>query len=250
MTDETLYLKCRHGDIAPLVLLSGDPARVERAAELVQDVRHIRSNREYSVATGAHRGVLISMVSGGIGAPSTAIAIQELAQLGARVVVRVGTNMGVQAPLRSVVLSTGAARFEGTSNSYLPLAYPAIPDYALVQALAESGRRYDLDLRLGLTATYDAFYPDMAPSLAGQGTLDLKLPRRAGVLSMDMETSLVFTMGMALGLAVAAMCLVTVQAEPHTHLDHDVRADLELCLVQAALDGLAAFGSRMQAPPL
>jgi hypothetical protein len=46
------------------------------------------------------------------------------------------------------------------------------------------------------------------------------------------------------------MCLVTVQAEPHTHLDHDVRADLELCLVQAALDGLAAFGSRMQAPPL
>jgi uridine phosphorylase len=245
MTGETLYLKCKRGDVAPLILLSGDPARVDRVAELMSDVRHIRSNREFSVATGTHRGVPVSMVSGGIGAPSTAIAIQELAQLDARVVVRVGTNMGVLAAMKSVVLSTGAARFEGTSPRYLPLAYPAIPDWPLVQALAEAGRQHDLDVRLGLTATYDAFYPDMAPSLVEQGALDLKLPRRAGVLSMDMETSLVFAMGTALGLAAAAMCLVTVQAEPHTHLDPAVRADLELCMVRAALDGLAAFGSSL-----
>jgi uridine phosphorylase len=243
MTGETLYLKCKRGDVAPLILLSGDPARVDRVAELVHDARHVSSNREFSVVSGTYRGVPVSVVSGGIGAPSTAIAIQELAQLGVRAVVRVGTNMGVLAALKSVVLSIGAARFEGTSPRYLPLAYPAIPDWALVQALAEAGRRHDLDVRLGLTATYDAFYPDMAPSLVEQGALDLNLPRRAGVLSMDMETSLVFAMGTALGLAVAAMCLVTVQAEPHTHLDPDLRADLDQCMVRAALDGLVAFGS-------
>jgi len=211
--------------------------------EFVKDVRYVSSNREFSVITGTHRGVPVSMVSGGVGAPSTAIAIQELAQLGAKVVVRVGTNMGVLAALKSVVLSTGAARFEGTSPRYLPLPYPAIPDWALVQALVEAGQRYNLDVRLGLTATYDAFYLDMAPSLVGQGPLDLDLPRRAGVLSMDMETSLVFAMGTALGLAVAAMCLVTVQAEPYTHLDPEIRADLDQCMVRAALDGLVAFGS-------
>jgi uridine phosphorylase len=245
MTGETLYLKCKRGDVAPLILLSGDPARVDRVAELMSDVRHVSSNREFSVATGSHRGVPVSMVSGGIGAPSTAIAIQELVQLGVRAVVRVGTNMGVLAALKSVVLSTGAARFDGTSPRYLPLAYPAIPDWALVQALSEAGRQHDLDVRLGLTATYDAFYPDMAPSLVEQGELDLKLPRHAGVLSMDMETSLVFAMGTALDLAVAAMCLVTVQAEPHTHLDPDIRAELDQCMVRAALDGLVAFGSSL-----
>jgi uridine phosphorylase len=243
MTEDTLYLKCGPGDVAPLALLSGDPARVDRVAELMTDAEHISANREFSVATGTHRGVAVSVVSGGIGAPSTAIAIQELAQLGVRAVVRIGTHMGVVAPLKSVVLSTGAARFEGTSTRYLPLAYPAIPNWTLAHALADAGRRHNLDVRLGLTATYDAFYPDMAPALVGQGALDLELPRRAGVLSMDMETSLVFVMGASLGVATAAMCLVTVQAEPHVHLASDIRADLDTRMARAALDGLVAFGN-------
>lgn len=245
MTDETLYLKCKPGDVAPLVLLSGDPARVDRVAERLADVRRVSANREFTVATGTYRGVAVTVASGGIGAPSTAIAIHELSQRGARAIVRIGTMMGVGAPLQSVVLATGAARFEGTSARYLPLEYPAIPDWRLVQALLAAGRAGDLDVRLGLTATYDAFYPDMAPSLVGEGTLDLAVLRRAGVLSLDMETSLVFVLGAALGLAAAAMCLVTVQAEPHRHLDAAVRAALDGRLVGAALDGLVSFGSTL-----
>ena len=243
MIEETLYLRCKPGDVAPLVLISGDPARVDRVADQLENARHISRNREFAVATGAHQGVPVTVASGGIGAPSTAIAIQELAGLGAKAVVRIGTMMGVHAPLSSVVLPTGAARYEGTSASYLPPAYPAIPEWGLVHALAGAGRRHDLDVRLGLTATYDAFYPDMAPSLIGQGALDLAIPRRAGVLSLDMETSLVFALGTVLGFAAAAMCLITVQAEPHTHLDPAIRADLDGRLVRAALDGMVAYGT-------
>ena len=224
------------------MLLSGDPARVGRVATLLDDARQVSDNREFVLVTGTYRGTPVTAASGGIGAPSTAIAIQELALLGAQAVVRIGTQMGVHAPLGSVVLSTGAARFEGTSPRYLPLNYPAVPDWPLVQSLAQSGQDNRLDVRLGMTATYDAFYPDMASSLAGDGPLDLTVQRRAGVLSMDMETSLLYIMGAVLGVAVAGMCLITVQAEPHVHLESDTRAELDHRMVRAALDGLTAFG--------
>jgi uridine phosphorylase len=241
MVKETLYLKCRPGDVAPLVLLSGDPARVERLSALLDAPHLISRSREYSVLTGRYQGVPVSAISGGIGAPSTAIVIEELVQLGVRSVVRIGTMMGVRAPLGSVVLSLGAARFEGTSAHYLPLAYPAIPHWSLVHTLAEAGRQQKLDLRMGLTATFDAFYPDMAPTVVGRAALDLAPMQQAGVLSMDMETSLIFTLGAVFQLATASMCLVTVQAEPHTHLDPALRSELDDQMVRAALTGSVAY---------
>ncbi len=114
MNGESLYLRCKPGDVAPLVLLTGDPSRVARLAELMDDADEIANNREYVVATGSYRNTPVSVVSAGIGAPSTAIAIHELAQLGVHAIVRVGTMMGIHAPLESVVIPTGSARFEGT----------------------------------------------------------------------------------------------------------------------------------------
>lgn len=241
MVKETLYLKCTPGDIAPLVLLSGDPARIDRISALLDAPRLISRSREYLVLTGHYRGIPVSAISGGIGAPSTAIVMEELVLLGARAVVRIGTMMGVHAPLGSVVLSLGAARFEGTSVHYLPLSYPAIPNWSLVHALAEAGRQQALEIQMGLTATFDAFYPDMAPTVVGRGALDLSPLQQAGVLSMDMETSLIFTMGAVFQLATAAMCLVTVQAEPHTHLEPASRSDLDDQMIRAALSGIVAF---------
>jgi len=241
MVKETLYLKCRPGDVAPLVLLSGDPARGDRLSAILDDPRVISRSREYSVLTGRYQGTPVSAISGGIGAPSTAIVIEELVQLGVRSVVRIGTMMGIGAPLGSVVLSLGAARFEGTSAHYLPLAYPAVPRWPLVHALAEAGRQQALDVRLGLTATFDAFYLDMAPTVVGRAPLDMVSLQQAGVLSMDMETSLIFTLGTVFHLAAASMCLVTVQAEPHTHLDPVVRSELDDQVVRAALAGIVAF---------
>ncbi len=249
MSTPTLYLQARAGDVAPLVLLSGDPARVKRGATALEDGHVLNHNREFALARGFYRGVPMTLASGGIGAPSTAIAIHELAQCGARAVVRVGTIMGVAAPLGSVVISTGAARFEGTSAHYLPREYPAIPDWALTQALAESVMEAGLEVRLGLTSTHDAFYPQMAPQLVGEGALDLREAWRAGVLGMEMEAALVFTLGQVLGLATAAVCLVTVQAQPHEHLAAERRAALDERMVEAVLEGLVHYSAALSQAP-
>lgn len=237
-----VYIRCESRDIAPLGLITGDPGRVDHMAAELQNARSVCHNREFIVVTGTHRGVPVTIASAGIGAPSTAIALHELAQNGMRVIVRIGTNMGVDAPLQSVVISTGAARFDGTSPRYLPLNYPAVPDWELTQALAAAGTQHALDVRLGPTASYDAFYPDMAPSVIDHGALDLTEARRAGVLSMDMETSLVLVLGRVLKMKAAVMCLVTVQAEPYITLENDDRAALEHRVIRAALDGLVRFG--------
>jgi uridine phosphorylase len=242
---KTLYLKCLPKDVGSLVLLSGDPARVDRIALQLERARQIVRNREFAVATGRYRGQTISAVSAGIGAPSTAIALEELATLGIHTVVRVGTMMGLSAPLGTIIVPTGAARFEGTSRRYLPLEYPALPDWSLTHTLANAATDAGLPVRLGPTATFDAFYLDMAPSLvqhAAIGTaLDLSTAQRAGILSFDMETSLIFTAGAALGLTTATICLVTVMAaDPATFLDTEARASLEDRVVAAALDGLVA----------
>ncbi len=235
---QTLYLKCDPGDVAERVLLTGDPARVERIAGFMDKVQFSSQNREYHITTGTYRGERFTAASAGIGAPSTAIALEEFKQLGVASVVRVGTMMGVHAPIGSYVIATGAARFEGTSASYLPVAYPATPTWDLVQALHAGGQQHGLDLHMGITATYDAFYPQMAPALTGHGMPNLDELKRASVMATDMETAMVYIVGRVLGLAVASMCVVTVQADPFQAMEPEPRAAAEDKLIQAVLDGL------------
>jgi uridine phosphorylase len=142
------------------------------------------------------------------------------------------------------VIATGAARFEGTSLHYLDMAYPAVPDWALAQQLLAAGQGNGLDVRLGIAATYDAFYPKMAPALTGHDFPDIDELRQAQVAAIDMETALLYVMGTRLEISVAAMCLVTNKFDPFEILDADVRAKGEDNLIRAVLDGLLVWSNR------
>ena len=239
-----LYLKCESDDVGDFVLLTGDPARVERIGGFFDSIDFQVQNREYTTITGTYNGTRFSGVSSGIGAPSAAIAIEELATLGVKAIVRVGTMMGVTAPMGSFVISTGAVRYEGTSQYYLPMEYPAIPDWSLATCLQQTAQSNDLPLHIGMTATYDAFYPKLAPALVGRGLPDSTQLREAGVLSLDMETSLLYILGMNLKLPVVSMCLVTNTAEPFTIIEADKRDTGEDTLIQIVLDGLLAWAGK------
>ncbi len=239
--NRTLYLKCAPGEVAERVLLTGDPGRVERIASAMDEACEIAHSREFVTMTGSLRGVALSVVSSGIGAPSAAIALEELAQLGAKAVVRVGTTMGINQPMGALVLASGAVRMEGTSGQYLPLAYPAVPAWSLARALEDAALSAQFEIAAGVVATMDAFYPKMAPALVGRGLPDLEDLRRAGVIALDMETSLVLTLGRVLGMAAASLCLVTNSADPFGVIENDARERGEQALIQAAFDGLLAW---------
>lgn len=238
MKEETLYLKCKSGDVGELVLLTGSPERVERIAGFLENVEKIAHNREFYTVTGEYGGQRLSAVSSGIGASSAAIAIEELVHLEVKVIVRVGTTMGISVPMGSCIIATGAARFEGTSKYYLDPAYPAVPDWTLAQTLLSSGKDHELDMRLGITATYDAFYPSMAAGLAGYDLENAAELEQAQIVAVDMETALLYIMGTRLRFAAASICLVTNSFAPFAMLDAEARSVGEDLLIKTVLDGL------------
>jgi uridine phosphorylase len=199
--DPQRHVRARPGDVAPYVLIPGDPGRAERIAAAFADARLVARNREYVLFTGTtEAGTPISVCSTGIGGPSASIAVEELARVGATHFIRVGSSGGRQphVPIGSVVVVTGAYRGEGTSQDYIPLPYPAVADLDVTLALrraaeATLGRRaYE-----GIVYTRDAFY-----------RRDEGLNQRltdAGVIAAEQECSTVFVVGSLLGVRVGAV---------------------------------------------
>ena len=85
------YLGCRPADVGERAVLVGDPGRIELFAEQLDDVCPIGDNRGLRSITGSSGGLPVTVSAFGMGAPIAAIVLEELAQLGVRAVLRVGT---------------------------------------------------------------------------------------------------------------------------------------------------------------
>lgn len=168
MTDKKVevqkHIRCVPGDVAPYVLLPGDPQRVKRIAAQMDDAQFVAENREYVVYTGTTGGVPVSVCSTGIGGPSASIALEELVNVGASVFIRVGSAGGRQktTPIGTPVVITAAYRGEGTSKAYLPPEFPAVADLDVTNALVAAAREREASegetYRVGLAFTRDAYY--------------------------------------------------------------------------------------------
>ena len=89
----------RPGEVGEHVFLCGDPARVARISDGWSDAKEICNVREYRLVSGTRDGVRLCAASTGIGAPSTAILLEELAKLGARTFIRIGNSGGLDPDL-------------------------------------------------------------------------------------------------------------------------------------------------------
>ena len=103
-TDEgkTYHVRVGKGDIGRYVLLPGDPFRTDLIASYFDDAKLVAHNREHKTWTGTLNGVPVSVVSTGMGCPSTAICLEELIACGADTFIRTGptdTKSAVQRTL-------------------------------------------------------------------------------------------------------------------------------------------------------
>ena len=118
-TDEgkTYHVRVGKGDIGRYVLLPGDPFRTDLIASYFDDAKHVAHHREHKTWTGTLNGVPVSVVSTGMGCPSTAICLEELIACGADTFIRVGTAGRVCDrafdPTLDGVINTAAVRDEG-----------------------------------------------------------------------------------------------------------------------------------------
>jgi len=206
------HIKCRKGDVARYVLLPGDPARVKVIASLWDESRKVAENRQYVTYTGKVTGVDISTTSTGIGSPSAAIAVEELARCGADTFIRVGTCGGYQKnqKIGDIAIATGAVRWEGTTRQYVPIEYPAISTPEVVMALVEAAEQLGVDYHVGITKSGDSLYAGMAFGGYHQSwmkNIDADFAR-ANVVSAEMEASAIFTLANIFRLRAGSVCSI------------------------------------------
>jgi uridine phosphorylase len=193
---------CGIGDVARYVLIPGDPNRVKKIASYLDESTEIANYRGYVTYTGKKEETDISICSSGIGCPSTAIALEELMKIGADTFIRVGTTGALVPYLDSgdIVVATGAVRWEGTSKNYVPIEYPAVASYQVVNALLQAANELGIQVHPGIIISTDAFYGGNEEVLRKFG--------EANVMSIEMEASLMFTLASMRGLRAGAICTV------------------------------------------
>lgn len=157
------HLHIKEGDVGRYVLLPGDPGRCEKIARYFEAPHFVAQNREYVTWTGTLAGEKVSVVSTGIGCPSTAIAVEELAEVGADTFIRVGSSGSMQAYVHAgdVAVITGSIRDEGTTLQYLPLSFPAVADVDVVCALRDAAEKLGQRYHLGVSQSKDSFYGEV-----------------------------------------------------------------------------------------
>lgn len=211
------HIRCQRGDVAPYVLIPGDPGRVPKIAKHWSESKKIAFHREYQTYTGKIDNTSISCTSSGIGGPALAIAFEELVRIGAKTFIRVGTTASLQPQIKlgDIIISTGAVRLEGASKEYVRTEYPAVAHYEIVNALIEAAKSLRVNYHVGITATTDTFYCGQGrkgflnylPSFQKELIKDLQ---KARVLNFEMEASCLFTLASLYGVRAGAVCVVIV----------------------------------------
>lgn len=212
------HIQCGNGDIGRYCILPGDPGRCEKIAAYFDNPVHIACNREFNTYTGTLAGVKVSVTSTGIGGPSAAIAMEELAACGADTFIRTGTCGGIHLKVESgqVVIASGAVRMEGTSREYAPIEFPAVGDFAVISALKQSADALGLRNHVGVVQCKDSFYGQHSPERmpVASGLLEKwEAWKRLGVLASEMESAALYTVAAALNVRCGSVLSVVWNQE-------------------------------------
>ncbi len=219
-TGRVYHLEVKPGDVSKYVLLPGDPGRVKRIASFWDEAWQVAWHREFLTYSGRYKGVFISATSTGIGAPSTAIAVEELARVGANTFIRVGTTGALRKDIKvgDLIISTGAVRLEGTSKQYVIPEYPAVADLTVTMALIAAAEELGVNYHLGLTASSDSFYVGQErPGFKGylppfqRGLVEFL--KNVNVLNFEMEAATIFILSNIYGLRAGSICAAIANRE-------------------------------------
>ena len=243
---ETFHLGLDAADLqgATLAILPGDPERVARIASLLEDPVALAAHREFTSWLGFLGNSPVVVCSTGIGGPSTSIAVEELAQLGVRTFLRVGTTGEIQPDTNpgDIIVTTGAVRLDGASLHFAPMEFPAVADFECTAALVEAARASGADVHVGITASSDTFYPGQERYDTTSGRVverfcgSLGEWQSMGVLNYEMESATLFTMCASSGLRAGCAAGVLVNRTQQETPDAEVIAAAESGVVEIVVE--------------
>ena len=194
------------GEIAPVVLMPGDPLRALWIAETFLDDAHCYTEvRGMLGFTGTWNGRPVSVQGSGMGQPSMAIYVNELFRdYDVQSVVRVGSCGALVdgLALRDVVIASGACTDSSMNRiAFEGLDYAPVADFGLLRGAVQAAERRGTEVHVGLLFSSDSFYaarPELVARMTGYG-----------VLAVEMEASALYTLAAKHGRRALAICTVS-----------------------------------------
>ena len=228
---------------AKIALLPGDPARVPLIArEIEKNAKELAFNREYRSFLCITEEKPVVVCSTGIGGPSTSIAVEELAQLGIKQFIRIGTSGSIQSNVKvgTIVITSGAVRLDGTSDHFAPMEYPAVASPYLLFHIVKAARDLKIKHRVGITASSATFYQgqERYDSFSGyvprhlRGSLEEW--RKLNVLNYEMEAATLFVMCSSMGLKAGCICGIIAARAESEHVALDLKKETVKRTIQVA----------------
>jgi uridine phosphorylase len=197
------HIRCEAEDISRYCFVPGSHDRAKKLAAHFDNPRLVSDSRGYLVYTGTVDGIRMTVSSTGMGGPTTAICVEELGHMGADTFIRVGScgTMQDYVDCGDVIISTGIFRAGGTANNYLPIEFPAVPNFFVTTALAGAARTLGLKAHVGLGSAGDAFYAPRDPAMR-------EVLKQSGIVSGEMESDTLFVIAAVRGWRAGALFAV------------------------------------------
>lgn len=187
------HLMVEPENLSPYAIVVGDNKRVHQATKLMDDVKKIGNNREYTTITGTYGGNRITVTSHGIGAGGANVCFMELFKGGVHTIIRAGTCGALDPEIDDgeFIIITGAVREDRVTDQLMPIGFPAISDREILSSLINSSRQQGHHKpHIGLAVTYANFYaspilPSPYEKYIGYGVKALEM-EMAGLLVLGL----------------------------------------------------------------
>ncbi|MEL9929471.1 MAG: purine-nucleoside phosphorylase [Sulfolobales archaeon] len=201
-----LHIHAERGDIAEDVIAAGDPGRVRILSNLLENPRLVNEYRGFLTYTGYYKGRRVSIATHGVGGASSAIVFEELAMLGARRIIRLGTTGALKEDLEigDIIIAEGASySIGGTIGMYVgsDISYSTSPDIILTSKIyRELKRRFDRVFR-GIVFSSDSFY--------AEDPVFIERCRKMNIISVEMECATLNAIGRLRNLKTSCVLIVS-----------------------------------------
>jgi 5'-methylthioadenosine phosphorylase/purine-nucleoside phosphorylase len=220
-----IHLRANPGDYAPAVLVPGDPRRAKYIADTFFDpgFRLVNEERGALGFTGTFKGKPISVQSVGMGCASAGIYYNELIQLGANRIIRVGTAGGLSKELR---MADTVVAISATADDPVVLqmtngeAHAPTASWSLVERAVALSREKGARVHVGPIVSSGLFYDPR------QGMMARWAER--GHLAVEMEAAMLYTLGALHRIETLCLCTISDLITDETNSERISDADLKL----------------------
>lgn len=228
----SVHIEAKKGDIAPAVLMPGDPMRAKWIAETFLD-NWVCYNRVRGMLgfTGTFNGKTVSVQGGGMGIPSTMIYCHELInEYGVKRIIRVGSAGAYQGNLElgSLVLAMAASTDSSFNAAHFQNAsFAPTANFKLFMKAVRYAHEKKIDISAGNVLSSDTFYNGNPEAYKRWADF--------GVLCVEMETAAIYTMAAKFGIEALSILTISDSLVNGKRMGHKARESSFVQMTEMAL---------------